>query len=233
MTSKTFTAGTVIDSAWLNDVNNSVYGSSPTKTTPVDADTLPLNDSASSAAPSKISWSSIKTTIKTYLDGFYAGKGSNADITTLSALTTISTASPLSLTNGQLKFPATQNPSADVNTLDDYEEGTWSPAITSQTGAITSYTASGSYTKIGRVVVCQISISITNAGTGAGAVQVSNLPFSMTNSFANGSGRENASTGKMLNLWGVSTTVFNMANYDNTTTIATGASLVGTFTYFA
>ena len=26
-------------------------------------------------------------------------------------------------------FPATQNASSDVNTLDDYEEGTWTPAF--------------------------------------------------------------------------------------------------------
>src|SRR5262245_1079228 len=33
--------------------------------------------------------------------------------------------------NGQLPFPALQNSSADANTLDDYEEGTWTPTITS------------------------------------------------------------------------------------------------------
>src|SRR4051794_8182039 len=28
---------------------------------------------------------------------------------------------------GQIKFPGTQNPSADANTLDDYEEQAWTP----------------------------------------------------------------------------------------------------------
>src|SRR5665647_161935 len=32
-------------------------------------------------------------------------------------------------TGGQIPFPATQNPSSDPNTLDDYEEGSWTPAL--------------------------------------------------------------------------------------------------------
>jgi len=57
------------------------------------------------------------------------------------------------LTSGQVGFPATQIPSADVNTLDDYEEGTWQPEFTGQTGGSVTYTVQiGRYTKIGRVV---------------------------------------------------------------------------------
>ena len=33
----------------------------------------------------------------------------------------------VALESGQLQFPATQNPSADPNNLDDYEENTWTP----------------------------------------------------------------------------------------------------------
>src|ERR1035437_6156036 len=55
---------------------------------------------------------------------------------------------------GQIKFPATQNPSSDVNTLDDYEEGTWTPIIgggTSESGQ--SYdNHTGRYVKIGNLV---------------------------------------------------------------------------------
>jgi hypothetical protein len=35
----------------------------------------------------------------------------------------------LQLTQGQIKFPVTQVASADPNTLDDYEEGTWTPVL--------------------------------------------------------------------------------------------------------
>src|ERR1035437_2045665 len=44
---------------------------------------------------------------------------------------------PLDLTGasaGQIKFPASQNASSDANTLDDYEEGTWTPADGSGAG---------------------------------------------------------------------------------------------------
>lgn len=30
---------------------------------------------------------------------------------------------------GQIVFPATQNASSNANTLDDYEEGTWTPTV--------------------------------------------------------------------------------------------------------
>ncbi len=41
------------------------------KTTPVDADTLPLTDSAASGATKKITWSNIKTALKAYFDTKY------------------------------------------------------------------------------------------------------------------------------------------------------------------
>lgn len=42
------------------------------KTTPVDADTVPLIDSAASNALKKLSWANIKATAKTYFDTLYA-----------------------------------------------------------------------------------------------------------------------------------------------------------------
>ena len=41
----------------------------------------------------------------------------------------ITTAGVVELTSGQLKFPATQSASADANTLDDYEEGSFTPTL--------------------------------------------------------------------------------------------------------
>jgi hypothetical protein len=52
-----------------------------------------------------------------------------------------------------ITFPATQSASSDANTLDDYEEGTWTPVV----GGVT-LTGAGRYTKIGRLV----SISFAN-----------------------------------------------------------------------
>src|SRR3990167_787780 len=59
--------------------------------------------------------------------------------------TTATVSNHLNLTGGQIKFPGTQVPSSDANTLDDYEEGTWTPIITSSVGTLTSYSSSGSY----------------------------------------------------------------------------------------
>jgi hypothetical protein len=59
----------------------------------------------------------------------------------------------LQLSSG-ITFPATQIAASDVNTLDDYEEGTWTP--TDGSGAGLSFTVqSCRYTKIGRMVAIQ------------------------------------------------------------------------------
>jgi len=83
----------------------------------------------------------------------------------------------LTLASGQIKFPATQNASADANTLDDYEEGTWTPVVTSQGGSITSYTAAGTYIKIGRSVLLTMRVLLSNVGTASGNMNISGLPF--------------------------------------------------------
>ena len=49
-----------------------LLNSADAKTTPVDADTLPITDSAASNVLKKVTWLSIKTTLKTYFDTLYA-----------------------------------------------------------------------------------------------------------------------------------------------------------------
>ena len=44
---------------------------------------------------------------------------------------------------------------ADANTLDDYEEGTFTPAVNGGTTNTQSFDTNGRYTKIGRQVYCQ------------------------------------------------------------------------------
>lgn len=84
-------------------------------------------------------------------------------------------------TAGQIKFPATQNASADANTLDDYEEGTWTPGV-SFGGASVGLTLSGSgtYTRIGRQVTCWVYFALTNKGSSTGAARVTGLPFTIS-----------------------------------------------------
>jgi hypothetical protein len=79
--------------------------------------------------------------------------------------------------NGQIVFPATQSASSNANTLDDYEEGTFTPSFGSATGSLTSYTSSGRYTKIGNQVSVFFCVRITTAGTAGGVGFIGNLPF--------------------------------------------------------
>jgi len=87
-----------------------------------------------------------------------------------------------------VKFPSTQVPSADPNTLDDYEEGTWTPSLSgSVTAGDTTYiTQNGWYTKNGNVVTVQGRITVDLKGTLDGLVQIDSLPFtssSISNSY--------------------------------------------------
>ena len=75
-----------------------------------------------------------------------------------------------------IAFPATQSASSDANTLDDYEEGTWTPNL----GGTATYTAqTGSYTKIGRQVTAIFDMTVLLLGTGSTTL-ISGLPFTAT-----------------------------------------------------
>jgi len=65
--------------------------------------------------------------------------------------------------------------------LNWYEEGTWTPTITSQSGSLTSYTSMGYYTRVGRMLHVFGSFAITDAGTASGQASISGLPFSSFN----------------------------------------------------
>ena len=82
------------------------------------------------------------------------------------------------LGSGWLRWPGTQNPSSDVNVLDDYEEGTWTPALTFGGGStgITYTVQEGGYTKIGRQVFCTGLLTLSNKGSSTGIAEIT-LPF--------------------------------------------------------
>ena len=90
----------------------------------------------------------------------------------------------IDLTGGQIAFPAgVGHYSADVNTLDDYEEGTFTPYVwDADTGGNQSATAgTGYYTKIGNLVTVFIQIAnIDTTGLTAGNVAyIRALPFTV------------------------------------------------------
>lgn len=82
----------------------------------------------------------------------------------------------LTLSGGQIKFPATQSASSNVNTLDDYEEGATTGSPTATSGTFTTADYALYYTKIGRMVAVLIQVYITTVGSAAGFVVVP-LPF--------------------------------------------------------
>lgn len=111
--------------------------------------------------------------------------------------------------------------------LNWYEEGTWTPTIAAGTGSITSYTTTNcTYTRVGRLVTLFGSFTITNNGTGSGNIAISNLPYSVKDTYsAGGVARENALTGTMCNITiDGSTTTLVMRTYSNGYPAATGAS---------
>jgi hypothetical protein len=138
----------------------------------------------------------------------------------------------INLTGGQIIFPATQSASTDANTLDDYEEGTFTPTVSFQTGSAT-YTSSGTYTKVGRLVLCHVRITITSAG--ASGFVFFTVPFTnySTSQFTNGCGSERAITGKQLQAWqdGSGGSSFGVMFYDYTTAATNSYQLNITVAY--
>lgn len=93
---------------------------------------------------------------------------------------------PLSIAGasaGQIAFPASQNASAGANTLDDYEEGTWTPAVAFGAAAvgITYSQQAGNYTKVGNLVTAWFSMALTSKGSSVGNATLTGLPFTIAN----------------------------------------------------
>jgi len=101
-----------------------------------------------------------------------------------SSAPTVSDAGVITLASGQITFPATQAPSTDVHTLDDYEEGEFTPILNDNTGSGSSTYAiqQGYYTKIGNVVFVDLTLAATSiAGlNGAYVVLLAGLPFTVS-----------------------------------------------------
>lgn len=133
-----------------------------------------------------------------------------------------------------ITFPATQAASTDPNTLDDYEEGTWSPTITASTGTITTLgTVLGNYTKIGRKVTASVTVAITTNGSAAGHI-IATLPFTAGSVTCVGAGREYLVTGEMIQVSvPAASTTMTLHSYNNAYPGGDGRFIVATVTYFA
>ena len=80
-----------------------------------------------------------------------------------------------------IAFPATQSASSDANTLDDYEEGTFTPVWL---GTLSNPTATfsvqlGRYTKIGNLVYVTVRLDNATYSGGSGGLTIGGLPFTV------------------------------------------------------
>lgn len=158
------------------------------------------------------------------------GSGSLVFATRPSFASTIGVGGATASASGSgISFPATQSASTDPNTLDDYEEGTWTLTLTAGSGTITSYTVqTAKYTKVGNLVTAIIKFTITNNGTGGAYLQI-NLPFTSANECM-GTTRENALTGTQGNIRTDGANAF-ILTYNSTYPGATNAVITGTVTF--
>jgi hypothetical protein len=83
-----------------------------------------------------------------------------------------------------ITFPATQSASSNANTLDDYEEGTWTPVVSdaSSGGNLATLNATDStavYTKIGNIVYWRFSVVLTSKAsmTAGNVLFIQGFPF--------------------------------------------------------
>jgi hypothetical protein len=141
-----------------------------------------------------------------------------------------------------ITFPATQSASSNANTLDDYEEGSWTPSI----GGTATYNGRyGFYTRIGNVVTCQFSIQVNVIGTGS-VSSISGLPFTAISIV----GAEQSGSTSYFSNSNTSVTYLSFYSNQNNTTLSVigtsaaatgvtdpfsffknGANLYGTITY--
>lgn len=121
------------------------------------------------------------------------------------AFTTLAASGLISANGGQIAFPATQNASADANTLDDYEEGTWTPNLKfgGATTGITYSSRVGRYSKIGNRVILKCDIVLTSKGSATGSAEISGIPF---NGASDGSGSTCNSTSNVAYVQGFTAT---------------------------
>lgn len=117
---------------------------------------------------------------------------------TIKGATTIAVGNATPSASGAgITFPATQSASTDANTLDDYEEGTWTPTQGSGLTVVGAFSSAGSYTKIGNVVTIRGYVKgATSVAITANAQLCLGLPFNSGSSlpYANGFATNGATT---------------------------------------
>lgn len=126
--------------------------------------------------------------------GLYVG-GANTEYWEITNNEFGSAATPYNPTNGYkrmspalgghygIRFAATQVPSTDANTLDDYEEGLWTPVLGGDGGTPSGQTYTiqqGRYQKVGNRVHFTFKVAISVVGSISGNAALLGLPFPLS-----------------------------------------------------
>ena len=113
--------------------------------------------------------------------GAFGGiSGVTTDGTRITHSTTLSVGAATPSTSGSgITFPATQSSSTNVNTLDDYEEGTFTPSLAGSGGGTGTYgVRDGIYVKVGKLCTVNFWIYGDTRNTLSGDITLTGLPFS-------------------------------------------------------
>jgi hypothetical protein len=106
--------------------------------------------------------------------------------------------------------------------LDDYEEGTWTPAITGGTTSptVTYLFRSGGYTKVGKLVYYSLHIALSAISGGSGTLNIGGLPFTAQGAGGGTTqwGYAAGSIGYSVN-WAAGTTPYNCLVFAGSTAI--------------
>jgi hypothetical protein len=127
-----------------------------------------------------------------------------------------------------ITFPATQSASSNANTLDDYEEGTWTPTWSGGvTGVTYGSVQAGYYRKIGSQVTIWFGVMTNGLTVTSSGLSLSGLPFTS----ASGSGSNGTVNVWNVTRWVSSPPVVGYVNLSSTSIIfynsinATGAGV--------
>ena len=115
------------------------------------------------------------------VDSFLQLTSGTTSATVLNANGALSLAGAVRTATGVgITFPATQSASSNANTLDDYEEGTWTPELVGGTTAGTPVAGTGYYTKVGNLVTIFYRFEGVSPPSGAaGTLFVRGMPFTL------------------------------------------------------
>ena len=187
---------------------------------------------------------SVTTGTKNTILGSYGGNDGVLDIRTLNNYVVLSDGDGnvvMNVQNGSsialkgaitklgtgITFPATQNAASDANTLDDYEEGTFTPNQGSGLTVVGTFSSSGKYTKIGNLVTVNFQVNGTTSIACSSVGQIStNLPFSIVAATGNAMGSCMNSSNVNTGAYGYLTEI-----YSGTTALAAAGSIFVTITY--